>query len=232
MKKLLLLAWGWCVICSAAGASTLIGLSAGDLTDQSGAALPANSLLLLIASGTDSQFENSLTEGQFVGGDDIALAFASVNNNLGGIQTTSNSFNLSTTLVGQPIAIRWFSNFTYQQYLNAETPLVGSRYGTFAGQTTGTPNDGMPWVLPGVGGAITINFVTESANLFGDLQLADAYNNSFGQTLSTVAVVPEPGGIGLVLTGCVFGLIFLRRHAWAERVMNSLLRQYPTRTIS
>jgi len=211
MKKLLLLALGWCVISSSAGASTFVGLAAGDLTDQSGSALPVNSLLLLIASGADSQFENYLTEGQFVGGDDVALGFESVNNNLGGIQTTSNSFNLSTTLVGQPIAIRWFSNFTYHQYLNAETPPVGSRYGTFAGLTTGNPNGGMAWVLPGVGGAITINFVTDSANLFGDLRLPDAYNNSFGQTLSTIAAVPEPAGLILFSVGV--GLVVLRRRA-------------------
>ena len=218
MKKLLLLLLLWAsgTISSSMGASTYVGLTAGDLTDQFGAALPANSLLILIASGSDASFSNALGAGQFVSGDDVALAMNSVNNNLGGIQTTSNDFNLSTGVAGQALAIRWFSDFTYQQYLNGETPAAGTRYGTFAGQTTGTPNGGMAWVFPSPGGAVTINFATQSANSFGNLGLNDAYANSVGQALSVVAV-PEPRAYALAVGGLLCGLIFFRRRARASR---------------
>ncbi len=164
--------------------------------------------------GSDGSFSNTLSAGQFVSDDDVVLAMDSVNNNLGGIQTTSNAFNLSTGVAGQAIAIRWFSDFTYQQYLNGETPAADTHYGTFAGLTTGTPNGGMAWVLPSAGDSVTINFATQSANSYLNLGLSDAYADSAGQALSHVAVaVPEPSEYALAMVGLLCVVVLLRRRA-------------------
>ena len=209
MKKYsTLFAIAFALLLSNAGlASSTIFLQAGNLTDETGAGLPEGSLILLIAAGTDSSFYNFLNAGQFVGGDDVLLAAESLNNNLDGATATSNTFNFAATASGQPAAVRWFSGFTLQQYLNNETPAAGIRFGTFAGLTTGSPNGGDAWSVPEDGGFLNYRFVTQSA----DPSVLDAYANSFGRTSSQATAVPEPAAWSLVVIGALVTLVSARR---------------------
>jgi hypothetical protein len=191
-------------------ASVTINLSAGDLTDQNGAAF-SNGLLLIVASGADGIFYDTLSAGQFVGGDDVVLGADYVNHFLGGLSSTSNVFTIDGDYSGQTLAVRWFSDFTLAQYLNGDTPTNGVYYGTFAGATTGTPNGGKAWSFPASGSVIDLKFITDSANANLATGVSDPYANSVGMTLSQVGAVPEPSQYAVMVSGLLALLIFVRR---------------------
>ena len=196
-----------------------IDLQAGNLQDSTGAGVPVASLLLVIASGADLQFQNqtqptSLSIGQYVSGDDTIVAAYAINNNLGGSVGTVNFSNIAATQ-GQYLALRWFPAITYASYTSGTTPALDNYYGTFAGATTGASgsvNGGDPWVVPASGGSLMLNMLTVDLNYSSGAGLPDPVANSAGKATVKVGSVPEPSTVLLMGMGLA-GLLARRRRA-------------------
>jgi hypothetical protein len=154
------------------------------------------SLLLLIgAGGTGSYggFSNSLAPGQYVSGGDIILGAGGFNS-IPTHDETNTAFNgLSAGTTGQAIALRWFPQITYAQFLANVTPTAGQNFGTYnplaAGNTGGSadnPDGGNLWIVPGPSASISLNFFTTD-DPFGGTQVPSEGFASF-----PITSVPEP----------------------------------------
>ena len=100
-----------------------MALDAGRLRQNAGTAMPAGSLLILVAAGGDNAFSNTLAPGQYVSGNDIllsAMSFApsaGAFNGSGGIDETINTIQINTSSLpslqtGDLLALRWFPQIT------------------------------------------------------------------------------------------------------------------------
>lgn len=190
-----------------------INIAAGDLKNQDGSAsLASGSLLVLVASGGDGIFSNSLIAGQYTAGDDAILAVFSANNNLSdGLGSYNSLSNLNVTgLQGNTLELRWFSEITYSQYMSGILTIAGNHYGSYAGGIVGSPNGGDPWVVPTDGTTgFVLNFVTDSLNNSGGFKFTDAKPNSAGYASSTAQAAPEPSTFflfGIASLGMLWGM--------------------------
>ena len=172
---------------------------------------PNGSLLLLIgAGGTGSYggFSNSLAPGQFVSGGDIILGAGGFNSNSGFHDETNTAFDsLTAGVTGQAIALRWFPQITYAQFLASVTPIVGENFGTYnplaAGNGSDNPDGGDLWVVPGPQSTVNLNFFTTddpNGPPFGTQAPMEGFANS------SVTAIPEPatwGAAALAALGTV-----------------------------
>ena len=180
MKKII------CILTLAATTSIYadftVALDAGRLRQDVATAMPAGSLLFLVAAGGDSAFSNSIAPGQYVLGNDIllsAMAFpasAGAFNGSGGTDETINTIQINTSSLpslqtGDLLALRWFPQITYSSFLTGTTPSAGQSYGTFNpiadGNATNDPDGGNAWAVPSGGSTINLNFFTSDSDLGG-----------------------------------------------------------------
>jgi hypothetical protein len=201
-----------------AHATISFDLEAEVLRDQNGAALPANSLVWLVASTLDANFSNlqgSITNavGQTTspGGDDYIVFKGSVNNGTGellanptNLVLAANGGSIPNWDTGDPLALIWFSGAT------ASTPslLGGERYGIY---TRATAADGSSiWSTPNNNVSnYKLYFFTSDAV---DLNTGGTNTPTSARSSSTVAAAaPEPTSAGLLAMGAVSLMIRRRR---------------------
>lgn len=176
---------------------------------------PNGGLILLIAAGGDQSFSNSLQPGQYVSGNDIVVGAASLNS-IGGSAGTGvdsqNAFNVTLSLqTGDYLAIRWFPDLTYSQYLASPTiapTTVGETFGTYypsinpANGSNLAPDGGDAWTVPSNGSQISLAFYTQ---LNGGTQ-----PETYGQANFPITAVPEPSSIALLGAAAVGALVCAR----------------------
>ena len=129
MKKILALLF--VALATPAFADFTVNLDAGRLRLNLGTAMPAGSVLVLVAANGDG-FSNTLSAGQYVSGNDILLSILTVPgssgafNISGGTDETLNTLTISATsfpglAVGDLLALRWFPQITKTQFLAGTT---------------------------------------------------------------------------------------------------------------
>lgn len=182
-----------------------VALDAGALRVNGATSMPhidntdphsSGSLILLIAANGDGTFDDSLTEGAYVAGNDIVIAATGFNES-GGPNETVNIFNVAANVViGDRLAIRWFPNITYQQYLNNTTPAPGEVFGTYSSRVANNsdnPDGDDPWTAPAQGAAIRLNFYTADSALRGTQAPAEGYALfSVSKPTPTPSPTPSP----------------------------------------
>jgi hypothetical protein len=185
---------------AASRADFTINLDAGQLVTDPSTTLISNALLLIVQAGADGTFSD-LAVGQYVSGDDTVLGSAAFNTNIG-LNETGNSISITIpSVVGQVLALRWFADITFAQYIGGTLTEAGDKYGTYS--ALGTPDGGNLWVVP-ASGTITLNFFTTNSE-FGGTQAPSA-----GYASSTVTAIPEPTTLALGALGAG-AFFFLRR---------------------
>ena len=216
MKKLILSLSIIAMTASSFG-SIVINIQGDGLRNDSNVFIPANSLVFLIASVTDGNFDpNSILEGAstavgslITGTDDYIVAkvpLASMT--LGGFDVAFSSagagaLNFSSVPGGlwganDKLALVWFPALAN----NAAVIAPGSRYGLFTSATAGDGTD--PWLTPANTGQIGLAFATSDGALGGSSAPA------LGRTSFTASPVPEPTSAFLVAVGAA-GLMMRRR---------------------
>ncbi len=199
-------------------------LDAGRLRLNAANAMPTGSLLIFIAAGGDSTFSNSLAPGQYVSANDILLSATGIPqsagafNNSGGTDETINQvLSLPITQTGDLIALRWFPQITYAQWLAGATPTAGENFGTYnplaTGNVTNNPDGGNLWAEPSAGSNITLDFFTSDSDLGG----TQAASKGYSPFTVGLTAVPEPstwGAAALVVSS--LGAHFLRRRRAAQ----------------
>jgi hypothetical protein len=200
-------------------------LDAGRLRLDTANPMPLGSLLVLIRAGGDNSFSNSLAPGQYVSGNDVLLSAAAFSssaggfNNSGGPEETNNFLtNLPNpaSVTGDLIALRWFPQITYAQFLAGTTPVAGQNFGTYNPLAAGNPNnnpdlafapDSSPWAVPSTG-AINLDFFTTNSS-GGGTQLP---SEGFANFTVAAPAVPEPSTyLAPLLGSAAIGMGFLRR---------------------
>jgi hypothetical protein len=199
-----------------------VQLDAGRLRLNAATPMAQGSLLILIRAGGDSAFSNSLAPGQYVSGNDVmlsAMAFpmsAAAFNNGGGPEETSNFLTNLPNLpanVGDLIALRWFPQITYQQFLQGVTPSAGQNFGTYNPLADGNANNNpdvafdpnsSPWSVPSGSANINLDFFTTDTHFGGTQAPFEGY--------ASFTVVPEPATCfaGVLGAGAI-GLSLIRR---------------------
>ncbi len=155
----------------ASGSSFTVFVDAGQLTSPASAPLqadntngsPNGSLLLLIDLGSSNAVNNTLTPGQYFSGTNTILAAFGFNT-ISGTNETQNLIDITNT--GNPgdlVALRWFPQITYAQYLSGTVPTAGQYFGTY-NPNGGNPDGGQPWVVPGQGDSVDFFFATTNAD--------------------------------------------------------------------
>ena len=213
---------------SVSQASVVINIGAANISDHTGAPLPANTLIQLVNLGADGIFNSiSLLDGdvsslgQWVSGDDTLLnvAFRAVvgastqngdfptaarfdlefqTDTTPGFLTRAFQFEIADLPAGTKLGIRWFPGLLASNF-SSITLQDGQRYGEFTRQANPV-NFGTLWVAPGDGANVSLDpLVTQS---FGGSE-----PNSAGMALN---IIPEPATIGLSLLAAT-GLTLLRR---------------------
>jgi len=124
------------------------------------------SLLLLVDLGSSNTLDNTLSPGQYVSGTNTILAAGGFNDN-GGTNETLTAFTITgTPQVGDLVALRWFPEITFAQYVAGVLPVSGSYFGTY-NPSGGNPDGGSQWVVPSNGSAIDLNFFTSNSDSGG-----------------------------------------------------------------
>ena len=201
MKLRLLTAVGVLVATAMSGsASVTINLGAGQLFQSDGTtAIPAGSLIQLVASTADSTF-TAPSPTSFTGSsaDDVVLASFGTPDSTG-FFTEPITFNLSGSLdAGDPLLLRWWPTLT----TSSSAPGGGTPFGQFRTDATENFSD-TGWFVPADGSTITLNFLDSSAE--------GSEPNSAGTASFTV--VPEPASTLLFFIG---GVATAAR-AWRKR---------------
>ena len=134
MKRIYLALTLLCLSVISSRAAVTFALDAGFLrgSGTNPSFMPVGGLLLLISNTGESTF-NTAALNQYVTGDDTILGAFAMNyaGGTGEDQTTlSNIAYGGTVLQGDEVALRWFPNITYTQYLSGTLPTAGSFYGT------------------------------------------------------------------------------------------------------
>ncbi len=157
------------------------------------------SLLLLVAANGDGTFSAAVEAGNFVAGNDVLLAAGGFNNG-GGTDETITFFSVPTGGLYLPvddrIALRWFPDITYAQYLAGTKPSAGQRFGTYnprtsiPSNTSDNPDGGDPWLLP-AGGSVELNFFTVDSDRGGTQHEIEGYANSAVSASPTPTPTPS-----------------------------------------
>lgn len=189
-----------------------IDIIAGNLNYAIDSPLEPGKLILLLASGADMAFSNTLSIGQYICEDDFILAAFGADNDLNSASTVYESFTISSGFTGQRLALRWFPEIDFPgSGAVLPTLAAGMHYGTYAGPTTGSPNGGDIWVVPEDGtSSHQLNLVTESLRDSTGLVVADAVPNEAAYATYTVA--PEPNSLSFILLGAS-SVLFIRRRS-------------------
>lgn len=131
MRRLLL---AFVFLCSSASADFTVILDAGKLRLNAATAMPAGSVLVLVAAGGDGTFSNTLAPGQYVSGNDILLSIVTFPGSAGSFNMsggtdetlntlTINTSNFPTLAVGDLLALRWFPQISLSPPLPASPQL-------------------------------------------------------------------------------------------------------------
>ena len=214
----------------AAADSATLNIDAGLLTDSNGNPLANGDLILVIAS--QNGVFTPTVGNQFVSGNNFILSSGTsstgsvtgafgMNTALTGVAgETDNSiqFDLNegatgtsastifstgtSSIVGDKLAIRWYSNYTLAQF-EAGVPVTGN-YGTYTDTELLSAGDdgGAAWVVPAGGSAVDLDFFT-----FSDVNPTPGDQpNALGQALTPTGSisVPEPSTYALLATGLLF----------------------------
>jgi hypothetical protein len=201
---LLLLSLAYC-----ASANDTITLDAGWLYGLAGTQkLPANSLLLLVASASGTTFGGP-TAGSFTSAGDQILGItaqgSNSNNGTGGLlgngtETVNNfvtsSAMLASVTMGNDVALYWFPTITATQYNSGTKPALGTVYGAYQPEainltpaTSQNPDGNDLWTVPADnGGNPTLNFFTTMDS--GTQPEADGF--------ARFTVLPEPSTYALL----------------------------------
>jgi hypothetical protein len=214
-----------------AAAAVTLTIDAGLLTDQNGNPIsdgggnPENAdLILLIASPTGT-FNPAPANG-FVSGNNLILgsstgsvtgAFSMIDADTTPGETLNDlTFNLgygatgnvatlnSSIVVGDTLAIRWYTDFTLAQFEAGDTPTAGY-YGTY---TATNLDGGAAWVIPADGSTLTGGLEGPGLQFYTTNDPPGFQDPSFGEALTPVVsgeiAVPEPSTYALLATGLLF----------------------------
>ncbi len=184
-------------------------LDAGRLRQSAATALPAGSVLVLVAAGGDGSFSNTLAPGQYASGNDILLSITTVPasaaafNTSGGPDETLNTITINTSsfpslAVGDLLALRWFPQISLTQFLAGVTPSAGNNFGTynplFYGNGSNNPDGGNVWAVPSAGATINLNFFTTDSGGGGTQPPSEGYASFVvtGSPTPTPTATPSP----------------------------------------
>jgi hypothetical protein len=208
MRKLIpLLAWLLLVAVSVSRAASVnIAIDAGQLYNSIGTALPAGSLVLLIAdtnnNGFGSLLPSTLAAGDYVNGDDQILYRGEVMIDgglsitlFGGTPVPLGEGQFSNLQTGDALSIVWFPDLDS----TSNSVAAGASYGQFT--TTNPQNGSSMWSVPNAGSSIDLKFLTQATG--GAYSEMTAY--------AGLVVVPEPRDWALSAVGLIFILTVLRR---------------------
>jgi cell division septation protein DedD len=204
VRRLLL---AFVLVCSSAYADFSVILDAGKLRLNAATAMPAGSVLVLVAAGGDGTFSNNLSPGNYVSGNDILLSVATVPgsaagfNMSGGVDETLNTLTINTSnfpglAVGDLLALRWFPQISLTQFLAGVTPAAGNNFGTynplFWGNGTNNPDGGNTWSVPNGGATINLNFFTTDSGGGGTQNPTEGYASFVVSGTPTPTPTPTP----------------------------------------
>ncbi|HEX4083802.1 MAG TPA: PEP-CTERM sorting domain-containing protein [Chthoniobacteraceae bacterium] len=206
----------------AQGTATVV-LTAGQLLTSSSIAIPDGALVQLIGDTTSTA--GAPTATSFTGSDpneQILDSFAVNSSSSGtpGVFQDSITINLGTGLneipTGDYLFLRWYPTIQYSTYLpGSSEPGSGTTYGQFTSSTEEFPGDPDPtiaWVAPSSGAEDDLWFLTVSeASTFGPSTPNNPPANSAGVANLTVAAVPEPGSVALLMGAFGVGAMAFRR---------------------
>jgi hypothetical protein len=196
----------------ASGSSFTVFIDAGQLTSPASAPMQADntspssngSLLLLIDLGSSNAISNTLTPGNYVSGTNTILAAFGFNT-LSGTNETQNLLDIMNAgTPGDLVALRWFPQITYAQYLSGTLPVAGNYFGTY-NPGGGNPDGGQPWVVPASPSSIDLYFATTNSDSgpppgtqppaagFAGFQVSSSGTISFSEWQSTYFNAQELG---------------------------------------
>lgn len=136
-----------------------LNMSVAYINDASGAPMPTNGLVLLVASTNDTTI-GTPSSVSFVSGDDTLIAKWDLSTwstpgfllDSTGPVTLAGGWN-----AGDPLQLFWFPTLT----ITSDKPGAGIPYGQY--RTDATIDGGDPWITPGDGATITLKFLTQDA---------------------------------------------------------------------
>lgn len=177
------------------------------IKDSEGSAAPQTSLVLFLASTSDSTFNQlfpgSVGVGDLIGDELVIGRFDLSNAGTDGVLFGASTGDVPLSLnenwsADDPIALAWFPNLN-----SAATSItVSETYGLF---TDPSGSFGASWLTP-ASGDVFLEFDTEDASaLFADGNIpADA-------GIASLNVVPEPSTYAALVGICALGLALYRR---------------------
>jgi hypothetical protein len=155
------LLWVGCCLALAfnhARATITINLDAADLRTSDGQLMPLGGQVLLVASTNDATFGGP-TPAAFASRGDVVLLRRSLDSGLPGFFQAAVNLDFAAfpgLKPGDPIQLYWFPTLT----AGDTSPGEGTPYGFYR---HGSGLDGSaPWVIPGDGAVVSINFITVS----------------------------------------------------------------------
>jgi hypothetical protein len=182
-------------------AAVTFNFDANRLDDASGNPMLLNSLVVVVASPTDSIFGGPSGES-FVTGDDVVLGKFTLDSGLGAgyfqrsVPINLNDFaGLST---GDPLQLYWYPTLT----VAATQPGFNTAYGQFRSDTPETVNH-FPWAVQPDGGAYEIAFFTTEGGGSHPASAGDA---------SLVTPVPEPSHYAAAFAACCLAWAVINRN--------------------
>jgi hypothetical protein len=207
-----------------------IQLDAGQLRANSSTGLPVGSLLIFISAGANGIFDtvptapisgsvnSNLTPGSWVAGDDVLLSVRTDANSgqaFNNAIATNETLNLFTVTQqagladNQKIALMWFPQITYSQWLAGTTPTAGMTFGFYNpiywGNGTNNPDGLDPWIVP-ASGLVNLNFFTNEPPNGGTQAPYEGFGSNF-------VIIPEPSTFALIGVGAVLIPLLRRRKA-------------------
>ncbi|MCL4788459.1 MAG: hypothetical protein KJ070_16985 [Verrucomicrobia bacterium] len=156
--KLFLAGFCLALICTHARATVTINLDAADLRTADGQLMPLGGQVLLVASTNDATFGGP-TPAAFASGGDVVLLRRSLDSGQPGYFQAGVNLDFAAfpgLKPGDPIQLYWFPTLT----AGDASPGEGTSFG-FYRHATGVDGSA-PWVIPGDGAVVSVNFITVS----------------------------------------------------------------------
>lgn len=151
--------FSFCSLCSFA--SVTLSVTADQLKNADGTAMPVSGLVMLVVSTEDANIANP-TATNFVSDDDqvIFLGDLSVNQLAGVLAQTVSITDLSGPISsGDPIALFWFPTLSE----GANSPGAGVSYGRYDAALGEEADGSAAWVVPSDGAFVNLLFITSDA---------------------------------------------------------------------